>query len=56
MGRNGNNEIFINDEFVSRFHAQIIFEDGEYYIKDCGSSSGTYLRITEKKQVYNVSF
>ena len=55
MGRYAQNEIPIPDEFISRLHAEIIFEDGEYYIRDYGSNSGTFIRITEKKKLYNVT-
>ncbi|GAB1542881.1 hypothetical protein NUACC21_55550 [Scytonema sp. NUACC21] len=32
-----------NSEIVSRIHAEIKFEGGEYYIQDMGSSNGTYI-------------
>ena len=46
IGRNSRNEIHVVDESVSRFHAQIDYEGGDYYIRDKGSSSGTFLRIS----------
>jgi pSer/pThr/pTyr-binding forkhead associated (FHA) protein len=36
------------DEFVSRHHAEIIYESSKYYIRDCASSSGTFIKIIEK--------
>lgn len=39
---------------MSRFHAQIEFDQNEYYIKDLGSSSGTFIRITEKTRLFHV--
>lgn len=45
IGRNSKNEIHIVDENVSRFHAQIEYEAAKYYIRDYGSSSGTFIRI-----------
>ena len=56
IGRNSKNEIHVVDENVSRFHAQIDYEGGIYYIKDCGSSSGTFIRISEKTELKNVSY
>jgi MFS transporter, ACDE family, multidrug resistance protein len=32
-----------NSDIVSRIHAEIKFEGGEYYIQDMGSSNGTYI-------------
>ena len=33
------------EESVSRQHAQIIFRDGKFYLKDCKSSTGTFIKI-----------
>jgi len=54
IGRNSKNEIHVVDENVSRFHAQIDYENGVYYIRDCGSSSGTFIRISEKTELKHV--
>jgi pSer/pThr/pTyr-binding forkhead associated (FHA) protein len=43
IGRNMNNDIVINDKFVSREHAEIRLEDGKFYIYDLNSTSGTSL-------------
>lgn len=48
IGRNSKNEIHVVDENVSRFHAQIDYENRNYFIRDWGSSSGTFIRIAEK--------
>ena len=51
IGRDANNQIVLNDTFVSRKHAQLIISDnGQVMIKDSGSSNGTFVngrRITE---------
>jgi pSer/pThr/pTyr-binding forkhead associated (FHA) protein len=54
IGRHAQNEIVILDEFVSRYHAEIIYDLEQYFIKDCGSSSGTFLKIGGKKEIKNV--
>lgn len=36
-------DIVINDNSVSRMHAKIYEENGEYYLHDLGSSNGTYV-------------
>jgi pSer/pThr/pTyr-binding forkhead associated (FHA) protein len=42
------NEVVIYDESVSRHHAEIIFENDEFYLRDIGSTTGTYIKIVEK--------
>lgn len=49
LGRGADNDITINDELVSKHHAEIIAnqrKDGEgfeYILKDCGSTNGTFV-------------
>lgn len=54
IGRNSKNEIHVVDENVSRFHAQIEYENRNYFIRDWGSSSGTFIRISEKTELKHV--
>lgn len=42
------NEVVIYDESVSRHHAEIIFENDEFYLRDIGSTTGTYIKIVGK--------
>jgi len=37
----------ILDDSVSRHHANIIF-DNQFYLNDAGSTTGTYIKITEQ--------
>ena len=41
IGRKKDNDIIINNEFVSRYHAQIQSIDDEYFIMDLKSTVGT---------------
>src|SRR5687767_2739938 len=41
LGRQLDNDIVFNEEFVSRFHAEIRFEDDKYVLYDNESTSGT---------------
>jgi pSer/pThr/pTyr-binding forkhead associated (FHA) protein len=43
IGRQMENDIVFHEEFVSRFHAEIRFEDGKYILRDNESTSGTFI-------------
>jgi predicted component of type VI protein secretion system len=43
IGRDINNDIAINDAEVSRKHARVILQSGEYVLEDLGSTNGTYV-------------
>lgn len=43
LGRHLENDIVIHEEFLSRFHAEIIFEEGNYVLYDKNSTGGTYV-------------
>jgi hypothetical protein len=49
VGRGGNCDIPIGDEFASNLHAKIYEVEGRFYVEDLGSTNGTYVngrRIT----------
>ena len=43
LGRQLDNDIVLNEEFVSRFHAEIRFEDNKFVLYDRESTSGTFV-------------
>ena len=43
MGRNVNNTIFIEDDFVSANHAMLTFRGRSWFVEDQGSTNGTYV-------------
>lgn len=43
LGRQLGSDIVIHEEFVSRFHAEIILENGKYILVDKNSTSGTFV-------------
>ena len=43
IGRQPENNLIIRDSRVSRTHARIVAEAGEYWLEDCGSRHGTYV-------------
>jgi len=52
IGRQPESHLIIRDSRISRTHARILPENGEYVIEDCGSRHGTYVngaRITRQR-------
>lgn len=43
IGRNREAEIWINDESISRKHAEILSKQGRLFLRDLGSKNGTYI-------------
>jgi pSer/pThr/pTyr-binding forkhead associated (FHA) protein len=50
LGRGGECEVFIDGKDVSRTHAEIGFRDGRWWVRDLGSTNGTFVdgaRVSE---------
>ena len=45
IGWSKDNLIYVDDSSVSQEHAQILFINRNFYIKDLGSQTGTFLKI-----------
>ena len=45
LGRRITNDLNISEGDVSKIHAEIVFKENNFYIKDLGSLMGTYLRL-----------
>jgi pSer/pThr/pTyr-binding forkhead associated (FHA) protein len=43
LGRHLDNDIVFHEDFLSRYHAEISFEEGKYVLYDKGSTSGTFV-------------
>lgn len=43
IGRKPENDLYLLDASVSRQHAEIVYEEGSYYLLDKGSKSGSYV-------------
>lgn len=43
IGRNEDNSLVIADSFISGQHAEIIFENGVWWLDDLGSTNGTFV-------------
>jgi len=44
MGRHASNQLPIDDDSISRFHARFVREEGKYFVEDLGSRNGTFLQ------------
>lgn len=58
IGRHPECDIHIDDGSVSRKHAEVIFDGGQYYVRDLNSRNGTYLNnqsITGTTKLYDQS-
>ncbi|MBN2045230.1 MAG: FHA domain-containing protein [Anaerolineales bacterium] len=53
IGRKLDNTIVLSSQSVSRYHAEIVLINGEYFLRDLNSSSGTYLN--ERRIAYPVA-
>jgi pSer/pThr/pTyr-binding forkhead associated (FHA) protein len=43
LGRQLENDIVFHEEFLSRFHAEIVYENDKYVLYDKDSTSGTFV-------------
>jgi Nif-specific regulatory protein len=41
IGRNRSNSVVLQDKHASRWHAEIVYEEGRWLIRDCGTLNGT---------------
>jgi len=51
IGRSGDSHVRINDLSVSRTHATIAFDNGEFVIEDNNAKFGTLLRLRQEQRV-----
>ena len=50
IGRSGCDMSFPDDRMVSERHAELSFEGGNAFLRDLGSSGGTFLRLSDGKE------
>lgn len=55
IGRHPNSDIVLDDITVSRRHAQVVYSDGAYVVRDVGSLNGTYVnqQRTDEARLYH---
>lgn len=51
IGRHSFNQILILEESISRYHGEILFHDKKFFIKDIGSSTGTFIKVKDRVEV-----
>jgi len=55
VGRDGGNDVVLNDEAASAKHAIVSFADGDWWLEDAGSTNGTLLngsRVWERARLH----
>jgi hypothetical protein len=56
LGRDVNNSIVLDDQFVSASHASLTFRGRAWYVEDAGSTNGTYVNGEPVAEVRPVGF
>jgi hypothetical protein len=56
LGRDVNNSIVLDDEFVSAQHAALTFRGKAWYVEDLGSTNGTYVNGEPVTDVWPLTF
>lgn len=52
VGKSPDNDLVIADETVSRYHLEIVREDGGYLVRDVGSTNGTIVDGARIREAY----
>lgn len=56
IGRNVNNTIFVEDDFVSANHAMLTFRGRSWFVEDQGSTNGTFVNGHRIERAVALSF
>ncbi len=56
LGRAADNDIVLDDPFVSAHHALILWRDGRWWIEDLGSQNGTWLNEEPVPRLATLTF
>ncbi|WP_235436106.1 FHA domain-containing protein [Gottschalkia purinilytica] len=52
IGRSNQNDIVIRDPYLSKNHARIITDEGQFFVEDLKSINGTYIN---NNRIYDVT-
>lgn len=56
IGRGEDNQVAVNDPFISNHHASIYVKDDRLFIRDMNSTNGTYkngIKVNNEAELYN---
>ena len=53
MGRERGDLLFPEDGYVSGLHCTLMYEDGDMFVRDLGSSNGTFVQLMEETDLRN---
>jgi hypothetical protein len=56
LGRDVNNSIVLEDEFVSSAHATLTFRGRAWYVEDAGSTNGTFVNGSQVEGISPIAF
>ena len=54
VGRASDNDIYLHDSSLSRYHAELILQDGKIHLRDLGSANGTRVekvQVTQPREI-----
>ena len=51
IGRHSSNQILILEESISRYHAEIVYHEKKFFIKDISSSTGTFVKVKDRVKI-----
>ncbi len=52
IGRGSENDIQLEDNMVSKFHARVYEQDGQFYIDDLNSGNGTWVNGKKIRELH----
>ena len=56
LGRDVNNSIVLDDEFVSAAHAALTYRGRAWYVEDLGSTNGTYVNGESVSDIWPLTY
>ena len=56
LGRDVNNSIVLDDEFVSAAHAALTYRGRAWYVEDLGSTNGTYVNGEQVAEIWPLTY
>jgi pSer/pThr/pTyr-binding forkhead associated (FHA) protein len=51
FGREKNNNYILKEKNISKEHFEILKKDEKYFLKDCGSTHGTFMNLESELEI-----